>query len=108
MRARRRRIRNMWRLRGKKLNKGIYSVRRLRAERKLTFSENAVGQDASFLPIILLPTDARVDSAECLDVVGAQLPPFRFQCVPDGANQTICLRLQRKARKGNIDHRTDA
>lgn len=74
-------------------------MRTLRVERKLTFSENAVGQDASLLPIILLPTDARVDSAECLDVAGAQLSPFCFQRVPDGTNQTICLRLQRKARK---------
>lgn len=73
-------------------------MRTLRVER-LTFSENAVGQDASFLPVILLPTDARVNSAECLDVVCAQLSSFYFQFVPDGTNQTICLRLQSKVRK---------
>lgn len=74
-------------------------MRTLRVERRLTFSENAVGQDASILPVILLPTDARVDSAERLDVVCAQRSSFCFQFVPDGTNQTIRFRLQGKSKK---------
>lgn len=74
-------------------------MRAMRVERGLTFSENAVGQDASFLPIIPLPTDACVDSAECLDVVCVEFASLCFQFVQDGTNQTICLRLQRKVRK---------
>lgn len=50
----------------------------------LTFGENAVGQDVSLLPVSLLSTDPRVDSAEGLHVVYAEVSFLCFQFVQDG------------------------
>lgn len=50
----------------------------------LTLSENAVGQDASLLPVSPLSADAGVDSAQSLCVVWAETSSLRFEFAQDG------------------------
>lgn len=56
----------------------------LHSANRPTLSENAVGQDASLLPVSSLSADADVNPAQGLCVVRAEISSLRFEFAQDG------------------------